>query len=280
MSIYTPYTYLIGWTEHNKWYYGVRYAKYSKCLYETGCHPDDLWITYFTSSDTVKKYVLEHGDPDVIEIRKTFFDPEAAILWESKVLKRVNVTKNEKWLNKSDGEAIRTNKVNNIGMIFWNNGTQTIRSKDKPGQGWSKGMFLSERQKTERSKKTTGENNPFYGKTHSDDVKLLIAENSKKIHTGRKRNKETRCKISESQKGKKHSAETKQKISKINTGKKLNKETKIKMSMIRKGVEKSEEHRNKIKESNTGLLFQCPHCNKKGGHGMFRWHFNNCRHKV
>lgn len=280
MAIYTPYTYLIGWSNTKRWYYGARYAKSSKCLYETGCHPDDLWVTYFTSSKVVKMYVLEHGDPDIIEIRKTFSNEKDAIEWERKVLCKMNVIRDERFLNESNSEAIRTCNVDTSGMIFWNNGRKTIRAKICPGPGWSKGMFLTEKQKKERSAKMSGANNPFYGKTHSDGTKLIIAENNKITHTGRKRNKETRNKISESLKGKKHSLETKQKISEINTGKKLGIETKIKMSINRKGVKKSKEHRNKIKEANTGLLFLCPHCNKEGGHGMFRWHFDNCKERV
>lgn len=280
MSIYTPYTYLIGWSTQNKWYYGVRYAKKSNCLYETGCHPNDLWVTYFTSSKIVKRYILEQGDPDIIKIRKIFLTEEDAVKWERNVLRKMNVVKDKRWLNESDGYAIRTTNVNNSGMLFWNNGYNTIRANICPGPEWYRGMFLTETQKEERSRKMRGANNPFYGKTHSDDVKLFLAETSKIIHTGRKRSKETKDKIAESQKGKKHSVETKQKISEINTGKKLSMETKIKMSIKRKGMKKSNEHRNKIRESNAGLLFLCPHCNKEGGHGMFRWHFDNCKKKV
>ena len=58
----TPYTYLIGWKSLDKWYYGVRYGK--------GVHPSDLWVVYFTSSRHVKKFRDDHGEPDVIEIRK------------------------------------------------------------------------------------------------------------------------------------------------------------------------------------------------------------------
>ena len=47
------YTYLIGWTKYNIQYYGVRYAK--------GCHPDDLWKTYFTSSKYVKEFREKNG---------------------------------------------------------------------------------------------------------------------------------------------------------------------------------------------------------------------------
>ena len=60
----TPYTYLIGWSKLNIWYYGVRFAK--------GCHPSDLWIKYFTSSRIVKRFVLDNGPPDMISIDRVF----------------------------------------------------------------------------------------------------------------------------------------------------------------------------------------------------------------
>ena len=72
MSIYIPYTYLIGWSKLNTWYYGSRFALKSNCLYETGCHPDDLFVTYFTSSKYVKNFIKLNGNPDIIQIRKTF----------------------------------------------------------------------------------------------------------------------------------------------------------------------------------------------------------------
>ena len=43
----TPYTYLIGWSNLNKFYYGVRYGK--------GCHPSDLWVKYFGSRNAEVK---------------------------------------------------------------------------------------------------------------------------------------------------------------------------------------------------------------------------------
>lgn len=66
----TPYTYLIGWKALDRWYYGVRFAKNAK--------PIDLWKTYFTSSRSVRDFVKVNGDPDVIEIRKTFRSIDAA----------------------------------------------------------------------------------------------------------------------------------------------------------------------------------------------------------
>lgn len=65
-----PYTYLVGWRSMDVWYYGVRYAK--------DCDPTDLWKTYFTSSKRVAEFRATNGEPDVIEVRKTFDSPVEA----------------------------------------------------------------------------------------------------------------------------------------------------------------------------------------------------------
>ena len=93
-----PYTYLIGWTEHKKYYYGVRFAK--------NCNPKDLWITYFTSSKYVKEIRQMYGEPDLIQIRKIFENVYSARLWENKVLKRLNVLEKNIWINKTDNKSI------------------------------------------------------------------------------------------------------------------------------------------------------------------------------
>jgi len=95
-----PYTYLIGWSKCNKWYYGVRYSKH--------CHPVDLWVKYFTSSKAVKNLRLTNGDPDVIEIRRTFTNTKDAKRWEDKVLARLKVYKKDYWLNQSTNYSFRS----------------------------------------------------------------------------------------------------------------------------------------------------------------------------
>jgi len=97
MSIYTPYTYLIGWSHHNMWYYGVRYSK--------KCSPDDLWTKYFTSSKHVKSFRKQNGEPDVVQIRKTFSKVEDAQLWEHKVLRRIKAVMRKDFLNKTDNKS-------------------------------------------------------------------------------------------------------------------------------------------------------------------------------
>jgi len=100
MTIYNPYTYLIGWTHLDKWYYGVRYAK--------GCHPSDFWDTYFTSSKYVQDLRESEGEPDVIQIRRVFDCPDKARMWEHKVLKRTNAVYEDRYINKSHANLYNT----------------------------------------------------------------------------------------------------------------------------------------------------------------------------
>lgn len=90
-----PYTYLIGWTDHNIWYYG--------CQYGPSANPVNLWTKYFTSSKRVKSFCKEHGEPDVIMVRKIFESPDAAVRWENEVIRRLNAITQTKWLNQSIG---------------------------------------------------------------------------------------------------------------------------------------------------------------------------------
>jgi len=61
------------------------------------------------------------------------------------------------------------------------------------------------------NKSRSGNKNPFYGKTHTDENKNKIAENTRINQRGRKRTPYTRLKISQSLMGKKKSPEHKQK---------------------------------------------------------------------
>lgn len=98
MNIYIPYTYLIGWSKHNLWYYGCQYGQHA--------NPANLWNPYKTSSRYVEDVIDLYGDPDIIKIRKTFKDEKTCRLWEHKVLRRLKVIHTDKWLNKTDNIAI------------------------------------------------------------------------------------------------------------------------------------------------------------------------------
>lgn len=95
-NTYQPYTYLITFLLTGQRYYGVRTKK--------NCTPDDLWHTYFTSSNIIKQLINEHGvDAFRVEVRKTFSTKQEAILWEHKVLSRIDAAHNPLFLNKNNG---------------------------------------------------------------------------------------------------------------------------------------------------------------------------------
>lgn len=91
----TPYTYLIGWSELDLWYYGVKFGK--------SADPSKFWVNYFTSSKYVQSIRAEFGEPDVREIRKTFDTKEEAAEWERKVIRRLNAVWSDKWINRGNG---------------------------------------------------------------------------------------------------------------------------------------------------------------------------------
>lgn len=101
MNIYTlqdrtPYTYFIRWNKLNLNYYGRRTAK--------GCHPEEFFISYFTSSRYVADVIAEYGMPDVIKIHKIFWDIDSCKTQEYQLLEKVNAASNPNWLNKTNGD--------------------------------------------------------------------------------------------------------------------------------------------------------------------------------
>ena len=104
------FTYLIGWSQLDRYYYGCRYGK--------NAHPSQLWTTYFTSSNVVKQMRENFGEPDVVQIRKLHTNRHDCIVWEHKVLRRLNAAHNVRWLNVTNGSLFA-------------NGEQKIRVKDK-----------------------------------------------------------------------------------------------------------------------------------------------------
>lgn len=92
------YTYLIGWSNHGRFYYGAQWNK--------NADPAALWKTYFTSSTAVKRFREDHGEPDIIEVRKEFgSNSERCRAWEERVLGRLRKSDKKKWMNRSAGSA-------------------------------------------------------------------------------------------------------------------------------------------------------------------------------
>lgn len=248
MKEFKPYTYLIGWTELNKWYYGVQYGEYRRIA-----NPENLWNDYFTSSKEVKKYRNIYGEPDVIQIRKIFTTAQEAVNWETKILTKLNKldpfkNSNSKWLNRNIKGAIILEE------------TQRKKSEDhkiKIGKS-NKGKKKSDTSKMgryERTKEikekmvTTRRKNDTY--KHTQETKHILSEKSKgnKASLGYKHTEESRLKMSISGKGRPshRKGKTMPEEAKIQISKKLkgrpspkkgsvaSDETKLKMSLIRKG---------------------------------------------
>ena len=172
---------------------GVRYAR--------GCHPDDLWTKYFTSSKYVSKFREEHGEPDVIEVRQTFNDSLQAREWEHKVLRRLGAVKSERWLNKTD-----------LSVPF------------------RLGYLHSDESKLKISRALSGR----IGPRHSDESKRKIGVFSQ----NRTYSNETLKKMSDALKGRTFSDETLKKMSDSHKGKCMSDITKRKISETLKSKNK------------------------------------------
>lgn len=171
MNIYTPYTYLIGWSKLNWWYYGVRYAR--------NCHVSDLWSTYFTSSKEVAIIRDMYGEPDIIQIRRTFKDQNKARMWEHKVLKRMKVIHNLKWLNKHNGKCFTPNRSEQ----HKNNISKALKGKVKSKE------HIRKNSESNKGKKRTPEqilnqkiarDNYIKNRTAEDILKMSLAQSGEK----------------------------------------------------------------------------------------------------
>lgn len=91
-----PFSYFLYHKPTGLKYYGIRHGRNS--------HPNQLWTTYFSSSKIVKQLIADYGlDSFEYEIRKTFKTSSQALLWEHKVLRRLNAANSDQWINRHNG---------------------------------------------------------------------------------------------------------------------------------------------------------------------------------
>lgn len=177
-----PYTYLIGWPEHDFFYYGVRYKK--------GCCSLDLFTTYFTSSRLVHECIIKYGMPPIQQIRKEFNFPKQAMVWEQKVLRRIKVLYNNKWLNR-----------NISGAVEFDDKIRALMSAAKKGKIWvykdniktlirkeMLSLYLNDGYKRGHGQKLLGQVNPMFGKQHSGETREKISKARKGVNTNTKEN--------------------------------------------------------------------------------------------
>jgi hypothetical protein len=155
-----PFTYLLKHIPTNKYYYGVRFKK--------GCHPNDLWTKYFTSSKKVKGLIKRYGKKSFIfEIRKKFKTVKQAMNWENKVLKRMKVIHRDDFLNLTDNKSIDPTHLSKI-MMGKRKGKDNYMFGKKHSKETIRKMKLSIKGKRK------GKNNPMFGKKHSKETKDKI----------------------------------------------------------------------------------------------------------
>lgn len=91
-----PFSYYLYHRPTNQHYYGIRHCQ--------GCHPSELWVKYFSSSVIVKQLIEQYGkDSFNWQVRKTFIDSTSALLWEHRLLNRINASNRSDWLNRHNG---------------------------------------------------------------------------------------------------------------------------------------------------------------------------------
>jgi len=272
-TTFKPYTYLIGWSTLNKWYYGVQYGK--------SAHPNNLWNNYFTSSKYVKEFRKLYGEPDIIEVRKIFSNKEQAIRWEFKVIQRMKIVSSCNWLNRSlagqkfyiDYHTEETKlklSVANLGKKHTEESIELIRQA-------SYGKLHTEETKYKISLSKKGVSNPMFG------LSGILSPSYGKHHT-----EETKHKLSLLKKGELCYLYGKKGYEHPRFGTIHSEDVKEKMSVCKKGIKNpfygkhhSPETKLKIIEANKKQeKFKCPYCHKEYIKAMFnRWHNDNCKLK-
>lgn len=182
-----PFSYYLYHIPTKKHYYGIRFAKGSK--------PEDLWTKYFTSSKLVHELIQQYGtDSFNVEVRKIFSNSKDALLWEHKVLRRLNAANKEDWLNRHNGS-------NNFrSPITHSNDTRKKISRKLKGKAkteeWKKSMSESSLKDRQRRRESG-----WIMPEHS--VKQAVETRQARISAGiiNPYSSERNSKISESKKG-------------------------------------------------------------------------------
>ena len=217
------YVYITTNKVNNRKYVGQHKGKFDSRYYGSG----------LIISQALTKYGVENFEVQMLECCETRLELNEC---EKKWISYFNAVENEQFYNiAKGGEGGHT--------IAGYNDEQKQRYHDNMSKAL-KGRVFSEEHKRKISKslknaslKRCGENNPFYGKTHSEETKRRIAEKSSRNKLGKKLTEEHKKKISESHKGKIVSLETRKKMSEITTMRNL-------------GSKHSDETKRKISESN------------------------------
>lgn len=250
------YTYFIGWSKHNIYYYGRQTR--------IGCDPTKFWKSYFTSSHYVAEYRSLHGEPDIIEIRKIFGENYVKCSnWETTVLTKLNCAKSPMFLNRTNNTPAFTKGTTGVAPAFDEEG-EYLGLVDCNDSSWGKSIFGANKFNPNTSKQSRENNlalvaqgiHPFQGDSNPSRKKVKAGTH----HWLKENNSLQRQAIDDLQRklvedGKHHWLS---KEHAENTGKRTS-------ANITAG------------KHPYGQKASCPHCGKEGQlASMKRWHFDNC----
>jgi ABC-type phosphate transport system ATPase subunit len=172
---------------------------------QKNCHPEEFFISYFTSSKIVFDVRMEFGEPDIIKIHKIFSDIDSCKCQEEKFLKRVKASNSLRWLNQTNGDR---NFDNSCRVVVHSEETKL---------------------KIKRS---------LTGKTASEETRFKMSISSSRRDKRKPHTEKSRQKISKNRTGKlkgiPKTQEVKDKLSKFFSGKKFSDDQKKSIKKSRK----------------------------------------------
>jgi NUMOD3 motif-containing protein len=177
MLLTTPYIYYLRWSKLGKQYLGCRFRR--------GCHPSDLWVSYFSSSKVVQKIRREYGSPDIIKIVRVFNAKEGALSKEEqstivetehRYLSLFQAMQNEKWLNLCNGGSAQPPEFRHS-----DDTRQRMSAPHKKIPNGCLGKKRSEETKAKLRAARLQQKDPRLGKKHSEEAKRKMSETHKKV---------------------------------------------------------------------------------------------------
>lgn len=276
-----PYTYLIKHIPTQRVYYGVRYAR--------GCNPTDLFIKYFTSCKRIRQLIKEDNGIQnfTYEIRRTFIDANSARVWETKVLRRMNVINDDRFFNQTNNISIapRYGADNHMyGTISKSRGiprTEEVKQKIANSQ---RGKIRSEQTKKQISDAKRGKPRNYII-THEEAMRRAASRKGIPLTEEHKKKLSDKAKLRPGpNKGKKMSEEQKAKLSRIKLESKFKhtEESKQLMSERKKGIPKpprTAEHAANLSASRKKTANKtCEWCSKSCQPSVYvQWHGAKCK---
>lgn len=218
-----PYTYHLYHIPTKKHYYGSRYAK--------GAIPSELGVSYFSSSKEVHALIEKYGKESfVYTVRQQFETPEEALLWETKLLNRIDAKNKPNWINQHNGDG-KFSSYGEMPLHQRQQISQAKRGKSSRGSGWNHSNQTIEKIRLSNLGKNTGPISDNHKKNIGAGMKKALEKLSAEEKRQRVLNS---CCSPES-----YTKERSLKISESLTGRKLSQEHRIKISEHQKKLAQS-----------------------------------------